>query len=64
GVGGEVTAEGIQPPMTVAVEETHFVGEALAQLALLEEARLGAEIIGRALIYWDKLVLRDLGPSP
>ncbi|KAL6971542.1 hypothetical protein U1Q18_031221 [Sarracenia purpurea var. burkii] len=37
--------------------------DTLAVLALFEEARLGAELIGRALLDWDKLMLRDLLPN-
>ncbi|KAL6956672.1 hypothetical protein U1Q18_048106 [Sarracenia purpurea var. burkii] len=42
------------PPMT----------DTLAVLTLFDEARLGAELIGRALSDWDKLMLRDLLPNP
>ncbi|KAL6973155.1 hypothetical protein U1Q18_027335 [Sarracenia purpurea var. burkii] len=45
---------GMAPPATGA----------LVVLALFEEARLGVELIGRALSDWDKLMLRDLLPDP
>ncbi|KAL6999319.1 hypothetical protein U1Q18_000479 [Sarracenia purpurea var. burkii] len=63
GEGGPVTELTSYPVATTGELAPPTMGTP-AVLALFEEARLGAELIGRALSDWDKLMLRDLLPKP
>ncbi|KAL6988626.1 hypothetical protein U1Q18_014380, partial [Sarracenia purpurea var. burkii] len=47
-----------------ADEGTPSAREALAQLNLYDEAKLGVELICRALVDWDAFMLQITSPSP
>ncbi|KAL6984853.1 hypothetical protein U1Q18_052627 [Sarracenia purpurea var. burkii] len=62
--GGGPEAGLVSSPVMAAGETTPSATDTPAVLVLFEDARRGAELIGRALGDWDTFMFRDLLPNP